>query len=98
MFPVIGDSHQWQYDIESFVFCDGWGSLGGNIVNTDWLPDEKQPSEFVIPDQKGTKIAQGKFQDYPFMINMAAETRQPVISGSPCISHYRKERHISTCI
>ena len=35
-------------------------------MNTDWLPDEKQPSEFVILDQKGTKIAQGKFRDYPF--------------------------------
>ena len=50
-------------------FCEGWGDVGDNIVNTDWLPDEKQPSEFVILDQKGTKIAQGKFRDYPFTDN-----------------------------
>ena len=50
-------------------FCEGWGSVGENIVNTNWLPDEQQPSEFVILDQKGTKIAQGKFRDYPFTDN-----------------------------
>ena len=50
-------------------FCEGWGSVGENIVNTNWLPDEEQPSEFVILDQNGTKIAQGKFRDYPFTDN-----------------------------
>ncbi len=50
-------------------FCEGWGDVGKNIVNTNWLPDEEQPSEFVILDQNGTKIAQGKFSDYPFTDN-----------------------------
>ena len=50
-------------------FCEGWGDVGDNIVNTNWLPDEEQPSEFVILDQNGTKIAQGKFRDYPFTDN-----------------------------
>ena len=50
-------------------FCEGWGSVGENIVNTNWLPDEEQPSEFVILNQNGTKIAQGKFRDYPFTDN-----------------------------
>ena len=50
-------------------FCEGWGDVEDNIVNTNWLPDEEQPSEFVILDQNGTKIAQGKFRDYPFTDN-----------------------------
>lgn len=68
-------------------FCDGWGSLGGNIVNTDWLPDEEQPSEFVILDQKGTKIAQGKFRDYPFYDKHGG--------GDPAASDFRQSLHIS---
>ena len=28
MFPVIGDSHQWQYDIESFIFLRWMGISG----------------------------------------------------------------------
>ena len=56
-------------------------------MNTDWLPDEKQPSEFVILDQKGTKIAQGKFRDYPFYDKHGG--------GDPAASDFRQSLHIS---
>ena len=68
-------------------FCDGWGALGGNIVNTNWMPDKSQPSEFVILDQKGTKIAQGKFRDYPFYARNG--------HGSPATSEFQQSVHIS---
>ncbi len=68
-------------------FCDGWGALGGNIVNTNWLPDKMQPSEFVILDQNGTKIAQGKFRDYPFYARNGR--------GSPATSEFQQSVHIS---
>lgn len=46
--------------------CYGWGALGGNICNTNWMPEESEPSKFVILNQNGTIIAQGLFRDYPY--------------------------------
>lgn len=47
-------------------FCNGWGRVGGNICNLNYLPESSEPSSFVILNQDGTRIAKGNFNEYPF--------------------------------
>lgn len=47
-------------------FCEGWGSVGGNICDLRCFPEAREPSGFVILDQNGTRIAAGNFSEYPY--------------------------------
>lgn len=67
--------------------CYGWGALGGNICNTNWMPEESEPSKFVILNQNGTIIAQGLFRDYPYYAVGGG--------GDPSTSEFRQSLNIA---